>query len=62
MGPRSTSAFLIITALLFAGLLGILSWRDSGGATWLVAAGLIVAAAAVVLGVVFARGVGEGRL
>ncbi len=62
MGPRATSAFLVVTALLFALLLGLVSWRAATGAAWLVAAGLLVGAIAVVLGILFARGVGEGRL
>ncbi len=63
-GPRSTSAFLVVTALLFAVLLVVISWRSgvAGAAMWLFATGVVVAAVAVVLGVVFARGVGEGRL
>ncbi len=64
MGPRATSAFLVLTAILFAAFLAALAWRSTaaGGATWLLAVGLIVAAVALVLAVVFARGVGEGRL
>jgi hypothetical protein len=63
LGPRSTSAFLVLTALLFAVLLGLVSWRTSAaaGAVWLLAAGLVVAAAAIILAILFARGVGEGR-
>ncbi len=61
MGPRSTSAFLVVTAFLFSALLGILSWR-AGAAAWLLASGLVVAVIAIILGILFARGVGEGRL
>ncbi len=64
MGPRATSAFLVLTALLFAALLGLIAWqsRAAGGAIWLLAASLVIAAATVILAIVFARGVGEGRL
>jgi hypothetical protein len=64
LGPRATSAFLVLTALLFAALLGVIAWQSkaAGGAAWLLAAALVVAAAAVILAVFFARGVGEGRL
>lgn len=64
MGPRATSAFLVITAILFAVFLGALAWRSpaSGAASWVMAVGLVVAVACVVLAVLFARGVGEGRL
>ncbi len=62
MGPRSTSAFLVVSALLFAVLLGAVSWRGAVGAAWLLAAGLVVAAGVVVLGILFASGVGEWRL
>ena len=64
MGPRSTSAFLVLTALLFAVLLGLVAWRAAvaGGAAPRFGAGLVVTPAAVVLAMVFARGVGEGRL
>jgi hypothetical protein len=64
LGPRATSTFLVLTALVFAVLLSVIAWqsRTAGSAVWLVAAGLVVAAAAVILAIVFARGVGEGRL
>ncbi len=64
MGPRATSAFLVVTAIVFAVFLGALAWRNTagGGAPWVLALGLTVAAAAIGLAVVFARGVGEGRL
>lgn len=60
-GPRSTSTFLVLTALLFAALLAVLAWQ-SRTAAWLLAAGLVVAVLAVILAIVFAKGVGEGRL
>ena len=64
LGPRATSTFLVLTALLFAVLLGVITWRGSsaGGAAWLLAVGLVVADVAAVLGILLARGVGEGRL
>ncbi len=64
MGPRATSAFLVLTGLLFALFLGALAWRGSagGGATWLLPVGVIVAVSGLVLAILFARGVGEGRL
>lgn len=63
-GPRTTSAFLVLTAIAFAGLLGALAWRatTAGAAAWLLAVGLVVALFALVIGVAFARGVAEGRL
>ncbi len=64
MGPRATSAFLVVTAILFAVFLGALALRSpaAGAAPWVTGVGLIVAAACVVLAILFARGVGEGRL
>lgn len=63
MGPGATSTFLVLTALLFAVLLVSIAWygRAAGAAAWLFAAGLIVAAAAVILAIFFAKGVGEGK-
>jgi hypothetical protein len=63
-GPRATSTFLLLTALLFGVLLGAIAWRSNaaGAATWLLAAGIAVAVLTVGLGVMFARGVGQGRL
>ena len=62
-GPRATSSFLVLTSLLFAALLGVIAWRSTtaGGSSWLAGAGIIVALVTLVLGVVFARGVAEGR-
>ncbi len=62
-GPRATSVFLVVTALAFAVLLADLAWRAGrGSAVGLPAAGIAVAIIVVILGVLFARGVGEGRL
>ncbi len=60
MGPRAASAFLVVSAILFAALLSALAWR--GGATAWLAAAVIVGLFMLALGVLFARGVGEGRL
>lgn len=62
-GPRATSTFLVLTALLFAALLVDLAWRTAAGAgSWLLVAGIAAAAMIVILGGLLARGVGEGRL
>ena len=63
-GPRATSTFLILTAVVFAALLGAIAWRGTmaGAAGWTLAAGIAVALVALALGVLFARGVREGRL
>jgi hypothetical protein len=64
MGPRAASAFLVVTAVLFAALLVGVAWRSApaGSASTLLAAAVIVGLVVLALGVVFARGVGEGRL
>jgi len=63
-GPRATATFLVLSALLFAALLGVIAWQSKAadGAAWLPAAAVVAAAAAVILAVFFAKGVGEGRL
>ncbi len=64
MGPRATAIFLVLTAVLFGALLLVLSWRStsSGLASWILALSVVVAVATIVVGVLFAKGVGEGRL
>ena len=63
-GPRATSTFLVLTAVLFAALIGAIAWRGNmaGAAGWMLAIGIAVALVALALGVIFAKGVGEGRL
>ena len=63
-GPRAASIFLIVTAVLFASLLGAIAWRavSAGAATWVLAVGMAVALFALIAGVIFARGVIQGRL
>ncbi len=63
LGPRATSAFLVLTALLFAVLLGLLSWRTAaGGASWPLLAGVVVAVGALGAAIVFARSGVKGSL
>jgi hypothetical protein len=64
MGPRTASAFLVVTAILFAALLVGIAWRTvpAGSASTLLVGAVMVGLAVLALGVVFARGVGEGRL
>ena len=63
-GPRATAVFLLLSSLIFAGLLLALSWRAaaSGLAAWLMALAAIIAAGIIVAAVIFSRGAGEGRL
>ncbi len=63
-GPRSTARFLLASGILFAVLLIKLGFRTATGelAAWVIAAALVVGAAVIVLAVMFAKGVGEGRL